>query len=389
MNKERVALYSLAHMATDYATAGVPALLPLFAAAYGWSYGILGSLALVANLSSALGQPLWGQVADRTRRNLMPWGLLAVFLGFLYLSRAPSYEQILLALFLAGMGSSAFHPDASSSVRRHAPQRPAVALGWFQVAGNIGMALAPLSVALLMTPQTLTRIALLGVPAGLFALILFLHHRQEKNGQAPRPRQAYPRPEGAPTLKALLPPLVGVIVLRGLGQAALATILPLHYQHHLGWSTSQVDYLLFGVLLAGALATLVGGFVAERFGDYAAISGSLYAAFLPALLAWLLPPPWGAVFLLMANFFFMMSWSVTTSYAQRHVPHRLGMISGLATGLTIGMAGVGAQLLGWVADLFSAPVAIAAAPLLALPAGWVGSLLPQVRPSRAAKACMP
>ncbi|MDI3270146.1 MAG: MFS transporter, partial [Bacillota bacterium] len=317
MNKGRVALYSLAHMATDYATAGVPALLPLFAAAYGWSYGILGSLALVANLSSALGQPLWGQVTDRARILLMPWGLLAVFLGFLYLSRAPSYEHILFALFLAGMGSSAFHPDASSSVRRHAPHRPAVALGWFQVAGNIGMALAPLSVALFMTAQTLHRIALLGLPAGLFALILLLHHWRENNGKAPAHRKIFPKPEGAPSLRALLPPLAGIIVLRGLGQAALATILPLHYQDHLGWTPSQVNYLLFGVLLAGALATLTGGFVAERWGDQWAISGSLYAAFLPALLAWLLPPPWGVLFLLLANFFFMMSWSVTTSYAQR------------------------------------------------------------------------
>lgn len=406
MNTRRVALFSFGHLVTDLVSGCIPALLPFFAAAHHWSYGSLGAIWLVASVSNALFQPLWGILADRVGGHfLMPIGLVTNAFGIVLVGMAPGYAVVLAGAAICGLGSSAFHPDAQHAVHQNSSERPAMALSWFQVAGNFGMAVGPLMVALLASPGGTGAIGLIGLPAVVGAGLLFYDAAKVRRARlaiptapgdahspavSPRPRGHALRPAavgGVPAapsgLARIMASLGGIIVLRAFAQAALGTYTALYYQDAYGWTATEVQYLLFGFLAAGALGTLVGGYWADAVGERRVILTSLSALVVPALAVRLLSPVPGAMFTIVSGFVVMSTWSTTTSYAQRLYPERVGMMSGLMTGLTIGMAGIAAQILGLIADAAGLAWTLNIAVAVALPAAFVSSRLPAaiVRPA--------
>ncbi|MBX5476647.1 MAG: MFS transporter [Clostridia bacterium] len=415
MDRRRIALYSVAHFVNDYATGSIPALLPLFAAAHHWPYRLLGALVLVANGCSAALQPVLGSVADRLGgRWLAPLGLLSTGLGLVLAGLAPTYLAVLAAVAVAGVGASAFHPEASQGVRRHAGDRPATALSWFQVAGNAGMAAGPLAVALFVHAGALGRISWIGLPAFIVGVpMLALAWRSGRRTEAAPPTERVGGAGGGgPTGRGAGPvhgegdavsPLPGsrarlalallclVIALRSFIQVSLGTYGALYYQETYGWSAAAADYLMFAFLLVGAIGTLVGGYVADAIGERRVTWFCLALLVAPALAFRLLPPVPGAAFLVLSGALSMGSWSVTTSYGQRLLPHRLGMVSGVTTGLTIGTAGVAAVALGWMADAIGLSWVLDAAIACTLPAALLARALPELHaplPRRAETAAV-
>ncbi|MBE3589780.1 MAG: MFS transporter [Firmicutes bacterium] len=411
----RITLYSVAHFVNDYATGSIPALLPLFAAAHHWSYSALGSLVLVANGCSAALQPVLGGVADRLGgRWLAPLGLLATGLGLVLAGLAPTYIAVLAAVAVAGVGASAFHPEASQGVRRHAGDRPATALSWFQVAGNAGMAAGPLAVALFVHSDALERISWIGMPAFLVgAPMVALAWRERRGdtlaaarhraGAAVAQRVGLPERAGrgagrgtpagsrarvadTPRVRLVLAILCLVIALRSFIQVSLGTYGALYYQKVYGWSATAADYLMFAFLLVGAAGTLAGGYIADAVGERRVTYVCLTLLFLPALAFRLLPPVPGALFLILGGALSMGSWSVTTSYGQRLLPHRLGMVSGITTGLTIGTAGLAAVVLGWLADMAGLAWVLDVAIACTVPAALLARALPELHEPQARRA---
>src|ERR1019366_2954382 len=112
----------------------------------------------------------------------------------------------------------------------------------------------------------------------------------------------------------------------------------------------RAELQLFVFLGAVAAGTIVGGPVGDRFGRKYVIWVSILGV-LPFSL--MLPHAnlfWTGVLTVLIGLILASAFSAILVYAQELVPGRVGMISGLFFGLAFGMGGLGAALLGRLAD---------------------------------------
>lgn len=388
----RVALFSFGHLVTDLVSGCIPALLLLYSATHDWSYAALSAIWLATSVSNALFQPLWGHVADRVHAHyLMPVGLVTNAVGIALVGFAGtvgSYGLIVVGAAVCGLGSSAFHPDAQHAVHAHSGRRPGLAMSWFQVAGNFGMAVGPLVVALLARGSDTRLMGLVGLPAVVGAVWLLrdalvsARHTAPAGGRAVAPSRApeVRRKRGDGRRTALLA-LLGIVATRGTAQTALGTFVAFYYQSAFGWTPTEAQYFLFAYLAAGALGTLLGGHLADHVGERRVVVASFALLLIPALLARLLAPLLGAVFAVLCGFVSMSTWSVVTTYSQRLHPERVGMISGLMTGATIGMNGVASEVLGALADAAGLLRVLDLAVAVVVPAFLLSLALPDLAPA--------
>jgi FSR family fosmidomycin resistance protein-like MFS transporter len=113
--------------------------------------------------------------------------------------------------------------------------------------------------------------------------------------------------------------------------------------------SAQLHLFLF--LFAAAAGTVIGGPIGDRVGRKVVIWVSILGV-LPFTLA--LPYvdlTWTAILSVIIAFVLSSAFSTIVVFAQELVPHRIGMISGLFFGFAFGVGGLGAALLGELADL--------------------------------------
>jgi FSR family fosmidomycin resistance protein-like MFS transporter len=238
----------------------------------------------------------------------------------------------------------------------------------FSVGGNVGFALGPVFVTPLLLAFGLKGTALIIIPTGLMAAILlkelprlktFRHDLKAGRVQREEQHEAW----GPFAI------LAGVIALRSFVYFGLVTFIPLYYVHVLHSGKALGNGALAAMLLGGAVGTLVGGPLADRFGRRAVLAGSMLAL-PPLVVAFLLAGPGLAVAVAaVAGAATIATFAVTIVMGQEYLPGRLGISSGVTIGLSIGLGGVGAPLLGLLADaqgLTAVFIAIAAFPVLAL-----------------------
>lgn len=374
-----LALLALGHMVIDIHQGALPALLPFLKAAFDLSYATAGVVILVANLTSSVIQPLFGYLSDRSaRRWLLPWALVFTTLGMGFTGLVSSYALLLVLVVVAGLGIAAYHPEGYRTANQVAGARKATGVAFFSIGGNLGIALGPPLIAALVTTFGLRGTVGMLVPglgmAGLLARALpgLAPAGQERvgGGRAAARREA----RGAMLL------LIGVVTLRSWAQLGLTAFIPFFYLDYLRVEPWMVGPVLFAFLAAGAVGTLVGGPLADRWGPRRYIVLALLAA-TPLASGFVLTRGWPSYLLLAATGFTLVStFSVTVVLAQTYLPRRLGMAAGLVVGLAIGTGGVGVALLGWVADAWGLPLTmgiIAAMPLLG---ALLAALLPEPRP---------
>jgi len=139
MNKKVLALLGLGHMMVDLNTGALPALLPFLKNAFGLSYTMIGTLVLVANLSSSLIQPVFGHLSDRSARAwLLPFGVIVATCGMATIGLAPNYATLLFLVFVSGIGIAGFHPEAYKTAYLATGAKKATGISLFSVGGNIG-----------------------------------------------------------------------------------------------------------------------------------------------------------------------------------------------------------------------------------------------------------
>ncbi len=379
-NARLLALLSLGHLVVDIHQGALPALLPFLKVAFGLSYAGAGVVILMANLTSSVIQPLFGHLSDRSaRRWLLPWGLVFATVGVGLTGLAPSYALLLVLVVVAGLGVAAYHPEGYKTANQVAGARKATGVAFFSIGGNLGIALGPPLVAALVTTFGLRGTAgmlVLGLAmAGLLALALPTltpagQDRAGGGGRAAAGRE----------LRGAMLLLIVVVTLRSWAQLGLTAFIPFFYLDYLRVEPWMVGPLLFAFLGSGAVGTLVGGPLADRWGPRLYLILSLLAA-TPLASGFLLTRGWPSYLLLAATGFVLVStFSVTVVLAQTYLPGRLGMAAGLIVGLAIGTGGVGVALLGWVADAWGLPVTmgiIAAMPVLA---ALLAAVLPEPHP---------
>ena len=374
-------LLALGHLVVDMNQGALAPLLPFLKVAFGLSYTASGAILLVASMTSSVVQPAFGYLADRaTRRWLLPWAVVLSATGVALAGLAPSYWGLLLLVVVSGLGVAAYHPEGYRTANQVAGDRKATGLSLFSIGGNIGFALGPPAVTLLVPrfglPGTL---GLLG-PGLLVAALLATILPTLIPAAAPGAPRGAVRRSGR-DMRGAMALLIGVVTVRSWTQLGLVTFVPFLYVDALGKDPRLVGPLLFAFLGAGAVGTLAGGPLADRWGPRRYIVASfLLSTPLIVLFLWR-PAGWVAVAALAgAGFVLVSSFSVTVALGQAYLPRHLGMAAGLIVGLAIGTGGLGVTLLGWIADhwgLYAALHLVAALPLAGLAAALC---LPEPRP---------
>lgn len=379
---------SFAHGINDLLQALVPSLYPVFKARYGLDFGQVGLIQLVFMLTASLLQPVVGIVTDR---RAMPFslvvGMLVTLAGLLALAAAPNYAAIIVAAACIGVGSAIFHPEASRVARLSSGGLHGTAQSLFQVGGNVGSAVGPLLAALLVVPRGQGSVAWFGVMACLGIAILYRvgrWYRMRLAAIASRPKSAPPRANlsRARTITSVAL-LVTLVFSKQFYLASFSSYYTFYLIHHFELGVQEAQLGLFVFLAAVAAGTVLGGPLGDRYGRKLVIWGSILGV-LPFTLA--LPYAnlvWTIVLTVPIGLILASALPQIIVYAQDLLPGRIGLVSGLFLGFAFGVGGIGAAVLGEVADRTSIEFVYRLCAYL--PAiGLVAMFLPDLRRTRPA-----
>jgi len=347
---------SACHLINDMLQSLLPAIYPNLKTELGLSFSQIGLVTLIYQLTASILQPLVGLYADKRPTPLaLPGGTLFSLAGLLVLSIAHSYGLLLVGASLLGMGSSVFHPESSRVARMAAGRRHGLAQSMFQVGGNAGSALGPLAAAVVVMRWGQSSLAFFAMLALLSCAILwnvgqwYRHHglARMSSGKG-RAKAIAPLPRG----KVLggLGVLLALIFSKYVYLASLTSYFTFYLIHRFGVSVQVAQVHLFAFLAAVAVGTIAGGPLGDRFGRKYVIWFSILGA-LPFTLA--LPHAslfWTGPLTVAIGLILASAFPAIIVFAQDLVPGKIGMISGLFFGFAFGMGGVGAAVLGEVAD---------------------------------------
>jgi FSR family fosmidomycin resistance protein-like MFS transporter len=362
LDRDAMVTLSGGHLAVDFASGAVPALLPFFVLEFDLSYTATALLMLAVLVSSSLVQPLFGLLSDRRGAMwLLPAGIALGGLGTGLASVAPRYELVLLLVFLGGIGIAAYHPEGAKFAAYASGRRRASGMSYFNIGGNTGYALGPIVV----TPLVLW----LGLRGGLVAMlpvlvaaVVLLRALPSLSGLVPE-RTAERHGSGADDRRAMT--LLGVIIgLRSVAWFGLLTFVPLWVVAN-GGTEGEGNRTLSLMLVSGAAGTLLLGPVADRIGlrRTLLVTQSALPFLVVAFVA--LGGVLGTLALMLVGLCVVGTFGVTMVLSQLYLPQHVGMASGLSVGLAMGLGGIAAVALGAVADAIDLETALyvaAAAP---------------------------
>src|SRR4051794_15811276 len=347
---------SFCHLLNDMMQSLLPAIYPNLKTQFGLTFVQIGLVTLAYQITASLLQPLVGLYADRRPTPLaLPSGTLFTLAGLSVLSIAHSYGVLLLGACLMGMGSSVFHPESSRVARMASGGRYGLAQALFQVGGNAGSALGPLMAALVVVRWGQSSLGAFALLSLLSCAILWNVSRWYKHYGLTRLRQSKVGVEvmDDATRRQATSGIAVLLVLvfsKYVYLASLTSYYTFYLIHRFGVSVQNAQMHLFAFLAAVAAGTIVGGPVGDRFGRKLVIWCSILGV-LPFTLA--LPYVglrWTGALSVLIGFVLASAFSAILVYAQELVPGKVGMISGLFFGLAFGVAGIGAAVLGEVAD---------------------------------------
>jgi MFS transporter, FSR family, fosmidomycin resistance protein len=370
-----MAALSSGHLATDLAQGSLPALLPYLVDKFDLTYTLAAALVLAATISSSLIQPAFGLWSDtRGALWLLPAGVALAGVGMAATSLASAYWVALLCVLLAGVGVAAYHPEGSKFASYVSGSRRASGMSFFSVGGNVGFALGPLLAAAFISAFGLHGAVLLAVPGLVVAAALITVRGYLAEFAPSRAEHAASNQVQTAERRGLVLLLV-VVGLRSVAHMGLFTFIPL-WEKSQGHSATFGTVVLGGFLIAGAVGTLCGGPLADRFGRRPVLRWSFVAATPLILVYVLVGGPIGIAAVILAGAFVIGTFGVSLVMSQEYMPARVGMASGLSIGLAIGLGGVAALTLGAIADavdLEAALLCTALGPALAL---FVSMFLP-------------
>jgi MFS transporter, FSR family, fosmidomycin resistance protein len=347
---------SFAHMLNDMIQSLILAIYPILKHDFHLSFAQVGLITLTYQLTASLLQPLVGTVTDRRPMPYsLPVGMGFTLCGLLLLAVAPNFPVLLLAAALVGTGSSVFHPESSRVARMASGGRHGLAQSLFQVGGNTGSSLGPLLAAWIIVPHGRGSVAWFSL-AALLAIVVLLqvgrwysHHHITRGKSAARHLAvvALSRKQitGALAILGLL------IFSKYFYLASLSSYYTFYLIHKFGVSVQSAQVHLFVFLFAVAAGSLIGGPVGDRIGRKWVIWVSILGV---APFTLLLPHAnlmWTGVLTVIIGLVLASAFSAILVYAQELLPGRVGMISGLFFGLAFGMGGIGAAVLGGLADV--------------------------------------
>src|SRR5689334_2472997 len=368
---------SAGHLAVDFASGSVPALIPYFTDKFDLNYAFAAVLLLAATLSSSVVQPLFGLWSDRNEALwLIPGGVALAACGVGLAAVSPAYPLVLLLVLAGGLGVAAFHPEGAKFAKYSSGRKLAKGMSYFNIGGNAGYAFGAFVTSLLVHPFGLVGGMLAMVPVVLasFALTRALPHLRRL-----RPRQDTSTLARGDDRRGAMALLGGVIALRSVAWFTLLAFVPLWVESK-GHSKADGGRLLFLMLLSGAIGTLLIGAVADRIGLRRTLVVT-QALLLPLILVFVhADGVVAAVALMLVGMCVVGTFGVSMVLSQLYLPRHVGMASGLSIGLAMGVGGIAAVVLGAVADLIDLKTALTISAIAPVAGVFLCLLLPAPAP---------
>ena len=351
---------SICHFLNDMMSSLLPAIYPLLKTSFNLNFAQVGLITLTYQTTASLLQPMIGFYTDKKPMPFsLPVGMGATLVGLLLLAIAHTFPALLVAAALVGTGSSVFHPESSRVARMASGGQHGLAQSIFQVGGNTGLSFGPLLAAFVVLPKGQRSLAWFSLAALAGMILLTAVSAWGKNHAAGwkkfSARHGVDKPPDISTARVVssIAILMALLFSKFVYLASLTSYYTFYLINKFQMSVESAQIHLFVFLGAVAAGTLIGGPVGDRIGRKSVIWVSILGV-LPFTL--LLPYAnlfWTDVLSVVIGLILASAFSVIVVYAQELVPGKVGMISGLCFGFAFGMAGLGAAVLGWLADLTS------------------------------------
>ena len=350
MNRRAIALLSVGHFLIDLCQGVVPALVPFLVEGRAYTDAAAAGLVFAISATSSIVQPIFGQLADRLAMEwLLPASIALTGAALALGVQAPSYAVVLATFGLSGLGVAAFHPEAARRAHLASGDRRTTGMSYFSIGGGLGFALAPaITKALVQSLGTAGLLALL-IPTGIITTLL-AGRLGPAVAAAHAHRTGQPAHEGRDDWRAF-GILSGAVIARSIVFYGLNTFLALYFMsrwHQTAAAASWAAVIFLGTSMAG---TLLGGWMADRFGRRRVIrtsfvSGTIFLTlFLQAS-----DRAWALALLAPLAVSLFLSTPVLVVLGQEYLPNRVGMASGVTLGLAVSIGGMCTPLLGLLGD---------------------------------------
>ena len=353
-------MVSMGHLLNDMFQSVIPSIYPMIKEALGLSFMQIGAITLTNQITSSLLQPLVGYFSDRhPKPYALVVGMCFTLAGLMLLSMANSFPLVLLSVAFVGVGSSVLHPESSKIARMASGGAKGMAQSVFQVGGNVGRAIGPVAVALVVVPHgqgSIRWFALLAVVA-LWVLTRICRWYRRQLELYGRSKSKFDL-ENVSHLsrRQIVVALVVLLVLmfsKDFYTANIQSYLTFYMIEKFGLSVTASQYVLFAFLVSTAVGLLIGGEVGDRYGRKYVIWFSILGSSPFALLLPYCNVAWTIVLAILVGMVMSSAMSAILVYGTELLPGNVGMISGAFFGLSFGLGGIGSALFGWLADLTS------------------------------------
>ncbi|GIH74263.1 MFS transporter [Planobispora longispora] len=360
-------MLSAGHACVDVYQGAVAALVPFLVAERAYTYAAASGIVLAASLLSSVAQPLFGAVTDRWALPwLLPVSTLLGGLGIALSGLTDSYPLTLALAAVSGIGIAAYHPE-SARVARIAAGGSHTAMGWFSLGGNLGFAAAPLLVAAVVAAGGLRLTPLLALPA-LAGSVLYLPVLRAL-GTSARPAGGGASRVGRDDV-ASFARLSLAVAFRSVVFVGLSTFIALYVPARTGGGTAAGTAALSVLYLGGAVGTVLGGGLADRWDRVTVVRASYLVSVAAVAGIVFVPGPVVYLFAALTSVGLYVPFSLQVTLAQDYLPGRVGTAGGVTLGLTVSAGGLAGPLIGAVADATTLQTALAI--LIAMPAlSWL------------------
>ena len=383
-------IISIAHLLNVMVQSIIPSIYPVIKDKYGFTFGQIGIITLVFQMTSSILQPFVGRFADRHPQPFsLSTGMVFTLLGCIMLSVANSYSLILVAVGVIGCGSSIFHPEASRIAQMAAGGKKGLAQSIFQVGGNGGSAIGPLLAAVVVIPFGQPSIAWFSIVALIAGISLIPVGKWYKK-QIDRIKTESVAPNPAVLALSSRKIHLAIFILciltfsKYFYMASMTSYFTFFLIDKFGIDIKLSQLCLFAFMAAVAAGTVIGGSIGDRYGRKYVIWGSILGAAPFALALPYVNFTCTIILAVIIGLVISSAFSAILVYATELKPDKIGMMAGLFFGLNFGLGGIGSAFFGWLADKTSIEFIFQISTLLPL-LGIITAFLPDIEHKNSAR----